>query len=390
MNVLIAGGGIGGITAALCLAEHGIQVQVFEQASTFTEAGAGIQLSPNCSRVLHHLGLAQDLRSHGFLPEGTQFRDWKSSKVIAESALGAAASDKFGSPYYHIHRGDLLAVLIKAAHQNDLVSLHTDARIVDYHEAKDYVSVTVNGSTHHGDVLIGADGIHSAIRATLWGEEKPTFTGNIAWRAVVPTSALPEGMVRPMSTAWWGPGKHFVHYYVKGGTLVNCVCVVEKAGWEVESWTEPGDLEELKTDFSGWHRDIQTLIAAADQTSLYKWALFDRPPMPSWGQRRVTLLGDACHPTLPFMAQGAAMAIEDGAVLAACLAQDSNTPVALKRYEDLRRARTAFVQNGSRRNAKVFHLRGIAAWLRNRAARKASSGAMEKLYGYNALTAVKQ
>ena len=142
-------------------------------------------------------------------------------------------------------------------------------------------------------------------------------------------------MVRPMSTAWWGPGKHFVHYYVKGGTLVNCVCVVEKAGWEVESWTEPGDLQEMKADFSGWHGDIQTLIEAADQNSLYKWALFDRPPMPSWGQGRVTLLGDACHPTLPFMAQGAAMAIEDGAVLSACLVQDSNIPVALKRYEDL-------------------------------------------------------
>ena len=160
MNVLIAGGGIGGITAALCLAEQGIRVEVFEQASTFSEVGAGIQLSPNCSRVLHYLGLAQDLLSHGFLPEGTQFRDWRSGKVIAESALGAAASDKFGSPYYHIHRGDLLAVLIKAANQNDLVSLHTDARIVDYRETENNVSVTIKGNTHYGDVLIGLSLIH--------------------------------------------------------------------------------------------------------------------------------------------------------------------------------------------------------------------------------------
>ena len=387
MKVLIAGGGIGGITAALCLAKQDIQVEVFEQASAFTEAGAGIQLSPNCSRVLHYLGLEHDLLDQGFLPEGTQFRDWKSGKVIAESALGEVASEKFGSPYYHIHRGDLLTLLINAANRSDLIFLHTDAQIGTYSEEDDCVGVTVNNTTSKGDALIGADGIHSQVRAALWGKEKPIFTGNIAWRAMVPTSALPEGMVLPMSSAWWGPRKHFVHYYVKGGAFVNCVCVVEKEGWEVESWTERGELKELQTDFGGWHNDIQTLIEAADQNTLYKWALYDRPPMSTWGRGRATLLGDACHPTLPFMAQGAAMAIEDGAVLSACLAQNSDIPAALKRYEDLRRVRTAGIQNGSRRNARLFHLSGIPAWLRNRAARKASSGAMDKLYGYNALAA---
>ncbi len=387
MKVLIAGGGIGGLTAALCLAKGGHEVEVFEQASVLTEIGAGIQLSPNCSQVLHYLGLEDALRADGFLPEGTQFRDWKSGRVIAESELGSAALAKFGSPYYHIHRGDLLALLVNAAAQSDAIRLHTSSRLEGYEEKEGSVSVVANDTKFDGDVLVGADGIHSKIREALWGVEKPTFTGNVAWRAMVPASAIPEGMVRPMSTAWWGPARHFVHYYVKGGAFVNCVCVVEKEGWAVESWTERGEYEELRDDFQGWHQDIQTLIDAADRDSLYKWALYDRPPMQVWGKGHVTLLGDSCHPTLPFMAQGAAMAIEDGAVLARCLSQDLKVPEALKKYEDLRRVRTAGIQNGSRRNARLFHLSGIKAWLRNKAVNKASRGAMDRLFGYNALDA---
>lgn len=387
MKVLIAGGGIGGITAALCLAKDHHEVEVFEQAPAFTEVGAGIQLSPNCSRVLHHLDLGEALRADGFLPEGTQFRDWKSGRVISQSAWGERVLQKFGAPYYHIHRGDLLALLVSAAEDNELITLKTESRIESYAEEGDKVRVSINESVYEGDVLVGADGIHSMIRSALWGEERPTFTGNIAWRALVPASALPDGMVRPMSTAWWGPGRHFVHYYVKSGEFVNCVCVVEKDGWEVESWTEPGEYEELKEDFRGWNNDIQILIDTADRDSLFKWALFDRPPMKTWGRGRVTLLGDACHPTLPFMAQGAAMAIEDGAVLAACLGQAEDAPPALKHYEDLRRERTARIQKGSRRNAKVFHLSGVKAWLRNRAAGRASGNAMNGLFGYNALEA---
>jgi salicylate hydroxylase len=238
---------------------------------------------------------------------------------------------------------------------------------------------------HEGDLAVGADGIHSVIRSALWGEELPRFTGNVAWRALVPVERLPEGLVPPMATVWWGPHKHVVHYYVRGGALLNCVCVVEKKGWEVESWTERGDYQELKSDFAGWHEDVQLLIDNADRDSLFKWALYDRAPMSRWGQGRVTLLGDACHPTLPFMAQGAAMAIEDAAVLAGVLATEHEIPAGLARYEDLRRARTAGIQNGSRRNATVFHLTGVRAWLRNRAARAARHRTMERLYSYNAL-----
>ncbi len=387
MKALIAGGGIGGITAALCLARHGHSVEVFEQADAFGEIGAGIQLSPNCTRVLHHLGLENALRECGFLPEGTEFRQWRSGKVIAARPLGTAVLERFGMPYYHIHRGDLLRLLVDAADREEAISLHTNAQVCGFSQTDRDVTLQVNDTAHVGDVLIGADGIHSRIRRSIWGDEAPQFTGNIAWRALVPANELPEGLVRPMSTVWWGPHKHFVHYYVRRGEFVNCVCVIEKEGWEIESWTEPGSYEELKADFAGWHPDIQTLIDTADRNSLFKWALYDRPPMPAWGQGRATLLGDACHPTLPFMAQGAAMAIEDGAVLAACLNLDSDIPARLKRYEDLRRDRTAGIQRGSRRNAKVFHMTGIQAWARNRAAGRAGAAAMEGLFSYNALEA---
>ena len=251
------------------------------------------------------------------------------------------------------------------------------------------VEVNVGGVTHRGDLLIGADGIRSVVRTGLWGAQQPRYTGNVAWRALVPVDRLTPGLIRPMSTAWWGPNKHFVHYYVRCGKFVNCVCVVEKAGWDVESWTEHGDYAELKSDFTGWHPDIQQLIDQADKDSLFKWALYDRAPMPKWGRGRVTLLGDACHPTLPFMAQGAAMAIEDSAVIAGCLELGDTIPASLQRYEDLRRDRTAGIQNGSRRNATVFHLSGVQAWLRNRATRAAGNYAMDKLYRYNALEAAR-
>lgn len=386
-RVLIAGGGIGGLTAALCLAKAGFEVALFEQSAEFGEIGAGIQLSPNCTRVLHHLGLDPALAACAFLPEGGEFRAWKSGKVIASSVLGQTVRDQYGFPYYNIHRGDLLRVLVEAAERSSAIELNTASEVTGFAQGG-LVRVTVGGASdtvHEGDALIGADGIHSAVRAQLFGDAAPRFTGNVAWRALVPAERLPTGLVRPTATAWWGPHKHFVHYYLRSGTLVNCVCIVEKTGWEVESWTERGAFDELKSDFAGWHEDVQALIDNMDRSSLYKWALHDRAPMAHWGEGLVTLLGDACHPTLPFMAQGAAMAIEDAAVLAGCLAADDDLAAGLQRYESLRRRRTARVQNGSRRNARLFHLTGFKAWLRNQAAKRAGGRTMDNLFRYDAL-----
>lgn len=387
-HILIVGGGIGGLSAALDFAGQGFDVDVFEQAAEFSEVGAGLQLSPNPTRVLHSLGLANELRAVAFLPEATEFRDWKSGRVISRNPLGQSVVDRYGAPYYHIHRADLIQVLVSAAAAEPRIALHTDVRADTFKQSPEGVTLHTDRGEHEGALLVGADGIHSIVRAGLFGDESPIFTGNVAWRGLVPADRLPKGMVRPVGSAWWGPGKHFVHYYVRRGELVNCVCVIEKTGWEVESWNERGDHSELKADFSGWHETIQMLIDNMDPHACFKWALFDRPPMSRWSEGRTTLLGDACHPTLPFMAQGAAMAIEDGAVLARCMAAGDDVPASLERYESLRRARTAGIQNGSRRNARVFHMSGLKAWARNRAAKRAGVMAVDSLYKYNALEVV--
>ena len=304
LRILVAGGGIGGLTAALCLAKRGHEVTVFEQAATFGEVGAGIQLSPNCTRVLHDLGLERQIRATAFLPEAIEVRHWRNGGIIGQSALGEDAVRRYGFPYYHAHRADLLSVLVEAARRVPNIQLLCDAEARCFKQSGSRATLSTTGGDHDGEVLIGADGIHSTIRAGLWGADRPRFTGCVAWRALVPTDCLPRGLVRPMATAWWGPGGHFVHYYVRRGELVNCVGVIEKAGWEVESWTERGDHAEFAADFAGWHGGIRRLIDHADNNSLFKWALHDREPMPRWGEGRVSLLGDACHPTLPFMAQG--------------------------------------------------------------------------------------
>jgi len=386
-TVLIAGGGIGGLTCALAFAQRGFEAHVFEQAATFGEVGAGIQLSPNCTRVLHDLGLEDALRRIAFLPEGAEMRDWKTGRMIATNELGAAVVSAYGFPYYHVHRADLMDVLVAHARAQPNIRLHAGSRCEHFLQTPHSVDVHVGADRHQGALLIGADGIHSAIRAQLFGPQAPRFTGNVAWRGLVPVERLPQGMVHPVASIWMGPGKHFVHYYVRGGELVNCVCVIEKDGWEIESWAQRGALDELKADFAGWHPTVQTLIDNMDSEACYKWALFDRQPMAKWSEGRVTLLGDACHPTLPFMAQGAAMAIEDAAVLAVCVAGANDVVEALARYESVRRSRTSRIQLGSRANAKLFHLRPPYSWARNQALGRARGNPMDWVYRYDALTA---
>lgn len=388
MDVIIVGGGIGGLTAALCLAKAGIGVTVLEQSERITEIGAGIQISPNGNRVLHGLGLREALDRAAFRPLMSERRDWRTGEVLAGAPLGDAVVQKHGFPYYHIHRADLIGVLAEAAAAHSGIRLETGVRVDAVDQSNDRVEARLaDETTRRADVLIGADGIRSVVREALFGSNSLDFTGNIAWRSLIPVERLPEGMVRPASTAWWGPGRHFVHYYVRAGSHVNCVAVVEKEGWEVESWTERGDIAELRADFDGWHDDIQTLIGAMDPDACFKWALFDRKPMQRWGKGGISLLGDACHATLPFMAQGAVMAIEDGAVLAGCLSTIDDVPAALQRYEDLRRDRTAAIQYGSRRNAKLFHLREDQAGERNETAAQDYRRTIDGLFAYDAVTA---
>ena len=387
--VLVAGGGIGGLAAALSLARVGFEVVVFEKAAEFVEAGAGIQISPNAARVLHQLGLEPALRATAFLPEAIEFRHWRSGKVIAAKALGQAAQTAYGFPYYQIHRGDLRQLLVEAAEREPGIALRPGGEVRRLEQTQHGVRALVqeNGETtwHDGMALIGADGIRSTVRDALFGEAKPMFAGQVAWRAVVPAERLPPELARRVSAVWWGPRRHFVSYPVRGGALVNCVGVVERGGWEVESWTEPGEHAELAADFAGWHADVRTRIDEMPRDALYKWAIFHRPPAPRWSHGAVTLLGDAAHPMPPFLAQGAAMAIEDAAVLAACLKGAGDVASRLARYEAVRRGRAVLVHRLSRRNAKAFHLSGIAAWLRDRAAGAMAAATMARVFGYDAL-----
>ena len=398
-DILIVGGGIGGLSAALCFAQLDYPVRVFEQGRD--DPGAGIQLSPNATRILHNLGLATALAELSAVPQGIEIRHWQSGALLNVTELGEVTRAKYGFPYYHIHRADLMQILHTAVAAQPSIQLDTNTRVSKIVQdmlptGAPRVSVTAAGTEYHGTLLIGADGIKSLIRNALFGADAPRDTGNLAWRGLVPAERLPESLIRPVTTVWWGPHKHFVHYYVRQSQLVNCVGVVEKPSVEqpgaaAESWTEPGAPAEWKQDFANWHASIATLIDNIDPDACYQSALFDRHPMPHWSRGNITLLGDACHPTLPFMAQGAAMAIEDAAVLARCVAAGDSLDTSLKHYESLRRQRTAAVQKGSRQNARLYHATGAKGWLRDhcikRLINKVGEARMDTLFSYDALRA---
>ncbi len=354
-RILIAGAGIGGLTAALAMLEAGFAVEVFEQAPELREIGAGLQLSANATRVLHALGLADELAAIAWVPRGKEIRLWNSGETWPLFDLGPISVEHYGFPYYMLHRADLHTVLAAAVRHREPKAIRLDARCAGFEQDSGGVRLHLaGGESVSGDALVGADGIHSDIRRALFGPDTPRFTGCMAWRGTIPVDRLPKGLLRPVGTNWVGPGGHIVHYFVRRGELVNFVGVRERADWTIESWTAAGTVDECLADFAGWHADVLTLIRNVDVP--FKWALMDREPMARWGIGRVSLLGDACHPMLPFLAQGAAMAIEDAYVLAACLkARIDDVAAALTEYVDARRDRTARAVRGSAANTAIFH-----------------------------------
>jgi salicylate hydroxylase len=353
-KVLIAGAGIGGLVAALALLKRGFDVEIYEQAHQLGEIGAGFQISANGARVLFDLGLEEPIRRVFMEPTGKEIRLWNSGETWKLFDLGVVSVERYGFPYFMIHRADLHTILVDAVKAMKPDVIHLGARVAGCRQ--DERSATLeftDGSSATGDVLIGADGVHSVIRQALFGASDPVFTGCVAWRGLVPAGDLPEHIMRPVGTNWVGPGGHIVHYPLRRGDLFNFVAVVERDDWQVESWTERGTNEECAADFAGWNEDIQTIISRLDAP--YKWALLGREPMAEWSKGRTTLLGDACHPTLPFLAQGANMAIEDGLVLARCLEAFDDVPEALRHYQDARMERTGKIVRGSADNAKRFH-----------------------------------
>ena len=386
-NVLIVGAGVGGITAALCLARLGLDVHVFEQAEELQSIGAGIQLTPNCTGVLRNLAIEDELREKAFLPEAISFRDWRTGRVLAKTIIEDTTVVGTAAPYYQILRSDLLDILVKAAKSFSNIQINLGSKVETVFQSKERVEITTNNTTKYGEFLIGADGIHSRIRSELWGDTKATFTKQVAWRALVPYKQVDLNLSSGFANVWWGPEKHFVHYLVGGNReQVNCVGVVNEANWDVESWEIRGSLTELKKDFCDWHEDLQLLMDKVEEGSLYKWALYDRPPLKQWGKGLVTLLGDAAHPMLPFMAQGAAMAIEDAAILSRSLRVGEDTPSSLRLYEDFRKKRTSLMQRGARHFEGVYHATGIKRWVRNQMAKRAGGVVMQRVFNYDPLT----
>lgn len=348
MRAIIVGGGIGGLAAAIALRQTGWSVQVIERAEQFGEVGAGVQLGPNATRVLTRLGLGEKLDQIAVAPEAVRFLRWADDAVLTEWPTKELLG-RFGSPYYTLYRPDLIEMLAAAQPSEDMM-LGTEVTDVSATPGGAAVS-TADGRRLEADLVLGCDGIHSTVRSRAIGDAPARFSGMCAYRAVVPSDGV-EHTVRN----WLGPDRHLVAYPVgRDSRYLNLVCVDTASEWRTESWTAPGDPDELRNAFKGWSPEVTSLLDRVAEP-IYRWGLYDREPLPTWLASAVALVGDACHPMLPFMAQGAAQAIEDAAVLAQCLAGGADLGAALRRYEQIRLPRASRIQRLSYDNNVVYHL----------------------------------
>jgi salicylate hydroxylase len=351
-RIIVIGGGIGGLAAALSLLQRGFDVEVHEQAPELKEVGAGIQISSNGTRVLYALGLEEALKRVQVLPQRRVIRHWATGETWNWFELGPVTAARYGTPHVMLHRGDLHGLLAEAVRALRPDAIRLGRRCAAVRSVNGHAEVRFDGGeTVRAAYIIGADGIHSKVRACLFGADRPEFTGCVAWRGLVPMHKLPPHLAQMQGTNWLGPRGHVLHYPVRRGEIMNFISFVERDDWQIESWTIQGTRDELADDYRGWHEDVHTIIRNIDVP--FKWAMMVRGPMQRWSKGRVTLLGDACHPTLPFLGQGGVMAIEDGYILAACLAKHFDDPdAALSRYEELRRERTAAVVRKSHANRR--------------------------------------
>jgi len=359
MRIAVVGAGLGGLAAALFLRRAGIEATVYEQSTELREVGAGIVVSPNMVRPLRRLGLGDALeRVSVRLESGWEFRRWEDGRVLFVQAMGDACEQLYGAPCYVAHRADLHTLLKQSLPED---ALQLDRRCVSVSQSGDHATLTFarksGGEVRvSADAVVGADGIHSLIRDAVAPQAPATFSGSSAFRCLVPREQAPAMALRPVQTLWLGPGRHFVHYPVSGGRIVNVVAIVPAGAWRTESWTDEGSLEDLAREFAGWDARLRQLIGAATDTR--RWALYDRAPLQKWTAGRITLLGDAAHAMLPYFGQGAAQAIEDAEALAACLAGAAPGSVfeALQRYERIRLPRASEVQRMSRGREVRNHL----------------------------------
>ncbi len=386
-RALIAGAGIGGLSAAACLLKAGIDVEVFEQAPELGEIGAGIQISANAARVYSHLGILDDIVDVGVAPDAYVFRLFDSGEVLQTIPLGAGYAQKHGVPYVTIHRADLHKLLVDAVNRLKPGAIHLNAAATGFTEDGDGVTLHFRQRMDaRGEVLIGADGIKSAIRDQIVGQEPPNYTGNAAWRVTVPAADVAPEFRSNQVEIWVGPRCHAARYPLRGGELINFVACVEHDTWRDESWVAPAPWEELRDDFAHWHPALQAIVAVADRDRCYRWAMNDRRPIGNWSTRRTTLLGDAAHPTLPNLAQGAAMAVEDSVVIARALSRDLPVADALDLYQRNRTERTARVVEESSANRVLFHKVTVGELKAAFAARNMDAERNQWIFSYDPVT----
>ena len=387
IRIVIVGAGIAGLATALALARHGLRCHVFEQARLLSEVGAGVQLSPNSTRLLHQLGLENRLRRVAVQPQAIEMRRWDDNSVLRRTPLGAACEQHFGAPYYTVHRADLYQGLLERLAAG---TLHLGLRCTELRESRRGVQVQfADGSLTTADLVVGADGIHSRVRDVLV-RDQPRYSGHSIYRALIPAERVPFLREEPKVVLWLGPGRHCVSYPVSGGNQINLAATVPDPCWRAESWSAQGKTEDLARAYADWTPEVRALTSAPDVVS--RWALHDRDCLHRWSTNRITVIGDAAHPMLPFFAQGANQAVEDAIVLAECLRNvgPEGITAGLVRYENVRRPRTCEVHRRSRANTTALHLRdGAAQRDRDTAlATHAALGDQEWLYGYDAEAAV--
>jgi 6-hydroxynicotinate 3-monooxygenase len=341
----VIGAGIGGLALTALLARHGINVQVYEQAKQFQRIGAGIQMSSNAVRVLRALGLEAHLCELGFQPPAWTHRAWDTGEHLADLDFSDAAQ-RYGAPYLLLHRGDLHAAILSAVPPERIAFDH---KLAGFDRSPSGITLRfADASSAVVDAVIGADGVHSKVREMILGQERPRFTGRVAHRTTLPTAHITGGALNTC-TKWWGPDRHLVTYPVtRNRDETYFVTSVPDPDWDVESWSTRGDMDEVRQAFAGFHPDAQRVLAASRE--VHKWALFERDPLPRWSDGPVVLLGDACHPMMPYMAQGGSSALEDAAVLTRCVLDIGDIDEAFRRYQATRLARTARLQLTSRAN----------------------------------------
>jgi 2-polyprenyl-6-methoxyphenol hydroxylase-like FAD-dependent oxidoreductase len=389
-RIAVIGGGIGGLAAAVALHRRGIEVAVYEQSAALGEIGAGIAVSPNAVKACRALGIEAEIEAVGCAAEWQIMRNGRSGRIVSRQALGRNRAN-FGAPHLTLHRADFLDILARALPAD---RVRMGARCVAVTAGDKAAAVRfADGSEIEADIVVGADGIHSAVRASLFGAGKPRFTRCVCYRGLVPMADVAESINRRDNLLWMGPHGHIVHYPVRSGELLNVVAHIDSDAWTEESWTRRCDRTELIATYRDWHPALLELFQSSQVW--YKWALYDRDPLDQWRVGRATLLGDSAHAMLPYLGQGAAMAIEDGCILAACVAgAPDDLDAALARYEMLRKPRTRQAVLGSRQRATENHLaspwarlqRDLKIAIRNRFAADKTLFRAAWLYAYDVAT----